>query len=441
MKRFWFQSLTITVFVFGMLWVAQKVTDLKIFTAFDTIGMAMKDFELTDYAFSKLRPEPTVEERIILVNIGTLDRRGMAQQIQMINSYKPRVIAYDGFFNCEGGLYDSINCPQLLDTLGNLMLANAIAEAKVFVMGSKIMQTTKYDTIDTDFYDSLEISDPMFQEHSITGFVSLPTNATNQNDVKLCRSIFPRMTINGKEELAFSVQVAMQYDSVKAREFLARDKNEELINFRGNMEVQTFAFATEKLDETNSSNYATMFYVIEADALLKGEVLPSLFEDRIVMMGYLGDYLGHSAWEDKFFTPLNKKVAGRANPDMFGLVLHANVVAMILNEDFINEIPTWMNYIIAFLVCLLTVALFITIDKKLPTWFDALSVIIQLIELLMISVIIIYAFTWWNLKLDLTVAIGVSALVGPCYDIYKSLQNEVNKRLTKRRAAVLNAES
>lgn len=441
MKRFWLQCLAITCFVFGMLWFAQKVTDLKVFTAFDTIGQAMKDFELTDYAFSNLRPDPTVDERIVLVNMGTLDRRGMAQQISILNSFQPRVIAYDGFFNCEGGLYDTLNCPQLLDTLGNLMLANAIEEANMFVLGSKLLQTDSVAKHDVEFYDSLEISDPVFDRQAKYGFISLPTNASYQEDVKLCRSLFPKWTVNGKEELAWSVQIAMQYDSVKTKKFLERNKKEELINFRGNIEVRTFKFITEKIENTATTNFKTMFYAVDADQVLRGEVLPEMFRDKIVLLGYLGDYLGHPAWEDKFFTPLNSRVAGRANPDMFGLVLHANVISMILNEDYINEIPDWLKYVLAFVVCYFTVAFFIVIDRKLPTWFDALSVLIQLAELLFISLFVIYAFTWWNLKLDLTVAIGVSALVGPCYDIFKSLQNEVTKRLTKRREAVLNAES
>jgi hypothetical protein len=70
-------------------------------------------------------------------------------------------------------------------------------------------------------------------------------------------------------------------------------------------------------------------------------------------------------------------------------------------------------------------------------WFDALSVIIQLLELLLISLFIIQAFALWNLKLDLTVAIGTSALVGPCYDIFKSFQNEINRRREKRREKAL----
>ena len=437
MRKFWLQCFYITVFVFFMLWGGSQITDLKLFTAFDSIGQALKDFELTDYAFSKLRPDPVVEEDIVLVNIGQLTRREIAQEIQILNQFKPRVIAYDGFFNCEGGLRDSINCPALLDTLGNLMLASAIAEADNFVLGSKLLQTDSLSEYDVEYYDSLEYSDPMFITDAKNGFVSLPTDATYQEDVKLCRTIFPKWDVNGEQQLAFSVQVAMQYDSVKTKKFLARKNKEELINFRGNMEVMQLRIKNEKNDETGTSNYPTMFYTVDADQLLRGEVLPELFRDKIVLLGYLGDYIGQSAWEDKFFTPLNKKVAGRANPDMFGLVLHANVIIQILNEDYINAISDWTKYFVAFLVCLLTVALFIMIDKKLPAWFDALSVVIQLIELLLISVFIIQAFTWWNLKLDLAVAIGVSALVGPCYDIYKSFQIEINKRLTKRKEQVL----
>jgi hypothetical protein len=84
---------------------------------------------------------------------------------------------------------------------------------------------------------------------------------------------------------------------------------------------------------------------------------------------------------------------------------------------------------------LLTIALFILIDKKLPMWFDALSFIIQVVLLIAISAIIVWAFLQFNLMLDLTIALGITALVGPCYDIFKSLQNEYNRRIAKRREA------
>ncbi|HRI79410.1 MAG TPA: CHASE2 domain-containing protein [Cyclobacteriaceae bacterium] len=437
MKKFWFQSIVITVFVFSMLWVANQASDLKIFTAFDSVGQALKDFDLTNYAFAELRETPEVDDRIVLVNIGRLPRRGLAEQIQAINQYKPRIIAMDILFSCEGGLRDTVNCPELIDVMGNLMLSNAIKEAGNVILGSKLLQSRALAQVDSNEADSLEISDPEFSDYSKEGFVTLPTDATYQEDVKKCNSIFPKWDLKGEEQLAFSVQIAMQYDSVKAKKFLARNKDEELINFRGNMEVLQLRLNSLKNNDTGTTKFGTLFYSVDVDDIMRGNVLGELFKDRIVMMGYLGDYLGDSAWEDKFFTPMNKKLAGRANPDMFGLVVHANAVAMILNEDYVDELSDFQKYSVAFLVCLFTVALFIWIDRKMPMWFDALSVFIQLLEVLLISSFVIYAFAAWSWKLDLTVAIGVSALVGPCYDIFKSVQNEVNQRLAKRREMFL----
>src|SRR6478736_8648 len=405
MKKFWLQSFSITLFVFFMLWGADKLTDFKLFQAFDSVGQALKDFELTDYAFSNLRPDFSVDERIVLVNIGTISRREVAQQIQMISQYNPRVIAFDGFFDCEGGLRDSINCPQLLDTLGNLMLSEAIKNFPNFVLATKLLQTDSLAQFDSNIADSLEYSDPMFNDYATHGFVTLPTDATYQEDVKQCRSVYPRRVINGKEELAFSVRIAMQYDSVKTKKFLARGKEEELVNFKRNFEVRQLRLKSLKNDETATTNFGTQYYVVDVYDMLEGNVLPELFRDNIVLMGYLGDYIGDPSWDDKFFTPLNKKVGGRANPDMFGPVVHANIVSMILEEDYINTINEWTKYLIAFIVYLLTVALFIWIDHNLPAWFDALSVTIQLVELLLISSFIIFAFASWNLKLDLTLSI------------------------------------
>ena len=433
MKRFWFQSTLITLFVFFMLWVANMATDLNMFQAFDSVGQAMKDFELTNYAFSRLRPTPEVDERIVLVNIGPLGRRGIAEQIMAVNQYKPKVIGIDVRFCCDGGLRDTVNCPALKDVIGNIMLSNAIQEAGNIVLGSRLLQTDSLAHFDVNEADSLELADPIFSDFAKSGFVTLPTNANYQEDIKVCNSIFPKWNIGGKQELAFSVSIANQYDSAKAQKFLARNNEEELINFRGNIEVLQEKIHTLKSDDTGSTRFGTMFYVVDVEDILKGQVLGEMFQDKIVLMGYLGDYLGQSAWEDKFFTPLNKKLAGRANPDMFGVVLHANAIAMILNEDYVDQLADWQKYSIAFLVCLLTVALFVRIDQSLPMWFDALSVFIQLLEVLIISSLVIYAFYKWSWKLDLTIAIGVSALVGPCYDIFKSLQNEVNRRLAIRR--------
>ncbi|MES1181191.1 MAG: CHASE2 domain-containing protein, partial [Flavobacterium sp.] len=288
-----------------------------------------------------------------------------------------------------------------------------------------------------DLYDSVEYADEIFRVNAKSAYANLVTEAVFQEDVKLCRKFILKWKVKGETHYAFAVQMCMQYDSVKTMKFLARNKEEELVNYRGNVEIQDIKLKSLRKKETTTTKFPLMFYAVDVGQLERGEVAGELFKDNIVIMGFLGERFGDQTWEDKYFTPLNSKVAGRANPDMFGVVVHANIAAMILNEDYIDELADWQLYTIAFLGCLLTVALFIVIDNKMPMWFDALSVMIQIIELLVFSLLIIEAFALWSLKLDLSVLLAASAFVGPCYDFFKSGQNEVNKRLTKRRERVL----
>jgi CHASE2 domain-containing sensor protein len=314
-------------------------------------------------------------------------------------------------------------------------------EAGNVVMGEKLMQSDSLSRFDNNLSDSIEISDNIFSDYAHEGFVNFPTDAAWQEDVKIARTLWPKFSVNGKTELAFSVQVANLYDSMKVKKFLARNKEEEIINFYGNIDVVQLRVQTSKRDDISTTNFGTGFYVIDFDDVMRENFVPDLFRDKIVILGYLGDYLGDPAWEDKFFTPLNKKMGGRANPDMFGPVVHANAVAMILNESYIDEIPQWLQYAIAFVFCWLTVALFAWIDKHLPIWYDALSVIIQIIQIILITILIVLAFAYWNLKLELSLTLLAAALVGPCYDIFKSVQNEIEHRLTKRKELVSKHQS
>jgi CHASE2 domain-containing sensor protein len=434
MKNFWIQSVAITVFIFFLMWSVSKITDFKLFNAFDPISQALADFELTDYAFSRLRPDPLVDQRIVLVNFGELPRREVSRIIRTISQYKPRVIGVDSYYTCEGGLRDTVNCPQLLDEMGNLMLANAIEEAGNVVLASKLLQTDSLAKTQTiDGYDSVEYSDPMFRNVAASsGYANLVTEAVFQEDVKLCRKFIPRWNVRGHDHYAFAVELVRLYDSMKVKKFLARGKEEEIINYRGNVEIQNLRLRNSRNEDTESTNFNGMFYAVDVDQILNGKVVGDIFRDNIVIVGFLGKRFGDIAWEDKYFTPLNKKIAGRANPDMFGIVVHANIVAMILNEDYVEELAPWQHLAIAFIICLFTVALFIMIDRKLPIWFDAFSVFIQVIQLVVFSGLMVWAFAKFSFKLDLSLALAAAALVGPGYDIFKSFQMQLQKWYTKR---------
>src|SRR5690606_37362775 len=230
----------------------------------------------------------------------------IAEQIQIISKYNPRLIGLDIFFDCKTGLRDTINCPQLKDTFGNLMLSNAIREAGNVVLVTKVLQA---DTLlPEDKFDSLRRSDPDFREFALAeGFANLDTEAAYQDDVKTCREFHPVLDVNSNPHYAFGVQLAMLYDSTAASKIFDRGNETEVVNYRGNV-----------VDFLGTTNYPQLFFTIDVDDVMTENFDPALFKDKIVIMGYLGAYLGDPSWSDKFYTPLNKKLAGKANPDMFG---------------------------------------------------------------------------------------------------------------------------
>jgi CHASE2 domain-containing sensor protein len=380
------------------------------------------------------------------VNIGELSRRDIAEQIRIISQHKPKVIGIDGFFNCEGGLRDTVNCPQLLDEMGNMLLANAIEEAGNVVLVSKLHQS--YEALKnktTDVYDSVEYSDPMFMEHAVAGYASLPTGARYQEDVKICRSFFPKIEIGKTEHYAFGVRMAMMYDSAKTAKFLQRNKFEEIINYRGNIEIQDIRIKSLKTKDLSTTRYPVMFYALDVHQPFAGEFLPEMIKDKIVIFGYLGKKFGDPSWSDKFFTPLNNKVSGRANPDMFGLVVHANIAAMILNEDYVNELLPWQKYLVAIIFCFLNVVIFIWINQRFPLWFDSLSLMLQVLQIVLLMGFTIWFFAASSFKLDLTLTLGTIAAVGPCFEFYYNVLRPGLERLwsrfTKGRRTVLTTEN
>lgn len=439
MKKFWIDCLIATLFVFTVLVGLKEISQLNIFNAFDPLGQALGDMEFTDITFSRLRQDPPIDTNVVIVNIGELSRAQIGQQINTISKYKPKVIGIDSFFDCPGGITDSINCPQAYDTLSNMIFADAIQNAGNVVMVTKLLQTDSLLKVyegDIDIYDSLEHTDDILRPGAHEGFASLETDASNQEDLKSCRRFNPHMMVNGKTEYAFSVRMAMLFDSVKTKKFLQRNNPSEVINYRGNI-----------YDPFEASEYPGRYYTIDwYQALDTNSFSPGLFKDKIVIMGYLGKDLGDTSWDDKFFTPLNKKFAGKSRPDMYGVVVHANIVSMILTEDYVDELGITAQIMIAFLICLLNVALFYLIERYLPLWFDGLSLLCQLVEIAILIGLMVYIFFLTNFKLDLTYTLAALALVGTCFELYIGLIRGgfvmiKNKWFTKRHNEVLTPDN
>lgn len=411
-RRFWKDVILGTFFIIGLMVFLGSVSTFKVFDLFDPIGDAFEDMEFTDIYFSQLLDDPVADENVLLVNVGLEDRAGIAIMLDSISKYNPKVIGVDLIFDYLKE-----------DTLGDLMLAEAFGRVENLILVNKLSQThNNY----SDELDSVEWSHPLFTWNAVPAFANLITDAEVQEDLKMCREFTPQLSLkDGTTYPAFAVKMASYMDSAKAQKFVDRNNEKEVINYRGNV-----------LDY-GATKFGNKYFALDVWDVYSGNFYPDIITDKVVIFCFLGEELGdRENFEDKFFTPLNEVYIGRAFPDMYGGVIHANIVSMILNEDYIFYLSEFQKYLIAFIGLFLNIMVFSWVYKKLPKWYDGITKIIQLIEFVGLIYLMVYAMDLYSFKLDLTSLLFAVALSGDGLEVFygvvkNSLSREGRKELFK----------
>lgn len=410
------------------------------FEFLNPIENVFDDLDMTDIVFSQIKPQQDVDDRIVVVNIAYLGRAGLAEMIDSLNKYKPKVIGIDAEFirptnPCkfapDYGIFDcNENIEAIPDSIWKEMelqanaidqqFAESLSKVKNLVLASKGLYNPKKQKI-----DSIR---PPYQllNQGKTGFVNLITDGiANMASYTTARSFMPKLKVGKHTEYSFSVKVAELYDKKKAQKFLTRNNEEEFINFKGNINYNML--------DTSNIRPAT-FPVLDWQQALGGSTAftPDLIKDNIVLLGFTGGSLQKPTYEDIFYTPLNKKYVGKSTPDMYGVVVHANTISMILNEDYINVASNFVNILISFFICYISVIIFTFFYKKTGFWYDGLTLVLQLIILLLILTSIGLIFNWYNLKIDLNAAFFGVIIAGFMVEIYYGIIHKIFHSIKKK---------
>ena len=117
---------------------------------------------------------------------------------------------------------------------------------------------------------------------------------------------------------------------------------------------------------------------------------------------------------------------------MFGAVVHANIVSMILNEDYVDQMAEWEAGVMAIIICLLNVALFSLINTNFPLWYDGVTKLLQLIQILLYSVLMVVILAYSAYKIDVALTLAAVALVGDVYEIYMSVLKNLFFKIKSR---------
>ncbi|WP_421875254.1 CHASE2 domain-containing protein [Marinoscillum sp.] len=412
MRKFLLDTVLCSLFIFGIMGLFSSVTYFKIFDLFDPIGDMFADFEMSDLVMSKLRDAPPASEDIVVVNIAHANREEIGYMIQILEKYQPSVIGVDVTFASPKPYAEDSVFEQTLAMYDNV------------VIGSEL----RLPVLETEHvnygFDTLVVPEERLAQHADFGFVNLLTNAENQEDVKFCRELVLRARIRNMEEeqLAFAVKLAQYKDPEATQVFLNRGNVIETVNYKGNVIGA-------------QSTLGTRYFALDIHEVFNEAFTPDLLKDKVVIMCFLGAYIGDlNTRQDLYFTPLNKNYVGKAEPDMFGGVIHANTVSMILEGDYIDSMSQNTGIVLAILTCLVIVFCFKWVYGALPKWYDGITKIVQLVLVIGISILMMVLFNWYNYKAELSLVIIVIALSGDSIEVYHGV---VKNLFSKRERAQL----
>lgn len=377
-----------TIFVYLCILVfSLNPLNLKVF---NLIGSSMKDIEFTDIMFSGKNQghgeiETKISNDIIVVNAADRGRAEIARLIDKINQEQPAVIGVDFIF--EG--------PK--DEFSDSMLAASFNKCKNLVLA------TKFKNNDGERHNDYIKTASTLGEHT-EGFANLMIPSMD----KTVR--YFRTEDQGNKTLIrpFAFEVVKKYNPSQAEKLIKRHNQFELINYEGNL---------NNVHHFNGND-------IEA-----GQFPKDFLKGKIVLLGFFGsDCNSNPILDDYFYTPMNEKIMGRKFPDTYGVVIQANIVNMILTEDYIEKTPAWFDWLIGFVICLLHNFIFIRHYVHKHLWYHFYAKIIQFLSAFVLVYLCIYLFKENHIKLHVSPLILPVLLTVDLLYFYDTLLKWMHKK-------------
>ena len=375
----------ITIIVFVIIWLFSLLpVNLGLF---NPLRNALYDFDLNDIAFSKLNNDRAADTNIVIVNIGYLNRLELANLITKIKNFNPKVVGIDAFFKENKDPISDSLLEEAINLDGNTVLVNNLGDYN---------KNKKQ-------YENLASSISRFSNNSFAGYANLPSkDASSLTTVRLFK---PRSNVRDSLVNAFAVQIVKLYDPVSYNYLLQRKNDFETINYRGNADKFFY------IDGTNPENLDNAYFI----------------RNKIVLLGFLGSYPSNRILEDIYYTPLNKNYAGKTVPDMYGVVIHANIISMILDKDYINSFPSWIELLLAMVLCYLNVVILNLIKEIKIDWLNLAGVITKTVEFILLLFIDLEIFIRFHFKISITLMLASIVLISNAQTIYEIIAEHIQK--------------
>ncbi|NBC08825.1 MAG: CHASE2 domain-containing protein [Bacteroidetes bacterium] len=382
-------SLIITGLIFLFIWFLNLIRLNMHYI--DPFNNGLKDYEITDivYAYMEGQPLPAEETElpIVLVHTGDPDRAAIARLINRLGAAGAAAIGIDLFFD------------RLKEPKADSLLRQSLAQNPSVVLACELHGLSG----DHEGFSSWVGVDAYFSEHAQLGYVNFPANRT-----KVIRLFSPWEPVAQDSIPAFATALLEAY----------RPNSTQALRRRGKA-VESIHFARHAGDFVHHPQQRLL------DSLSLDEVR-QIVEGKIVLAGYVPMQGRGDPLKDRHYTPLNQSYGNKAIPDMYGLVIHANVITMVLNGQYINTLPKWLNWAILLVFCYLNVLLIHWIYDDFNEVFHGITRGLQIVEFILLFFLI--SFLFYKFRLDLDFGLGILALL-LAYDIIMIYESLIRKRI------------
>ena len=378
-KRYLFlrDILFINILLFIMILILGLITFNVSF--FDPFKQAFKDFSFANVYFAKMNDTTRVDTNIILINTGMLSRVGIAKLITGITRYHPKVIGIDHIF--------------LARKPNDSILAGALRKAPAVVGACRLYP------LPGGKHSKLDKSNPYFPV-SDYGIVNMPADDPTFSTLRHTQF---RYVVSKDTLYSFAAEIVNRYDPDAFERARPWFDEYQIINYSGNQQS---------------------FLTIDARHFSDSLADLSIVKGKIVLLGYMGDSLGAAKkLEDIYYTPMNSRIAGRTSPDMYGVVIHANIISMILGQSFIYSVPFFYECVFAFMITFIHLLVIFPLYRSDHKYYELLASTLQYFSsgILLYIYFILFAKTQVSFNMTLTIIglISMKVVINIYYSIIK----------------------
>lgn len=253
-------------------------------------------WDVHDFIYRRLPPQPP-DTQIVIVDIGRLGRVGLAELVRQIGAAKPKLIAIDAVFPVRH------SPPE--DSLWRSALCEVAAQVPICLAESLALQ------VPFERSKPLRVSLEQFTDCTEEAFANLLTEEPQAP--RTVRRCLLYAVAGADTHYSLALRAALALDPALRAE-LSRLEPQQRIRYRGNL---------------------SHFYYLNGVEALENTLPLDWLQGKVVLMG-LADPL-YLTMEDIFFSPLHPRPFHQAFPDMYGVVVHANIVSSLPHEAFFGR--------------------------------------------------------------------------------------------------------